>query len=169
MTRSSQKAVAAAAILSLAIVAPAVSREADSFDLGISKRSSGPFLTGAQDSDPASANPQVVKRDVSDGTSGIFYFRLKNLTANDDGTYLRAPVTTVDYQVTYKLNGVDVTPEIAGCNQIILLGGEKVVYRMKVVPSGADPGDKKTFGVKTVESSCTDPTDAAYAKVTVTP
>lgn len=149
----------------------AASRDADSFNLGIGKEKGGPFKSSAIDSDLPDGNPQQMRRTVEVGTVGKFWVRLKNRTTNDDGVYITADGTDFDYQVTYSLDGDDVTSEVVSpdCTQFILGPKESAVFKMRAIPTGADPGDVAFFGMSTVEPSCDEPTDAVYARVKVAP
>ncbi|MEJ7876863.1 MAG: hypothetical protein WKF62_09385 [Solirubrobacterales bacterium] len=170
-SRAAWRFLALVVLVPLLGVEIAGSKAAESFDLGIGKQKDGPFKSSGQDSDPPDSNPQQARRTVEVGTVGKFWVRLKNRTSNDDGVYIKAEGTDFDYQVTYSLNGEDVTGDIAGpgCDQFIVNGNEKLIFKMRVIPTGADPGDVDFFGVKTVKSSCNNPTDAVYARVKVAP
>ncbi len=171
MTRSKGAAVLIVAIaLVFAGAVSIASSRGGPLDLGISKDKDGPFAKRIQDPDPADGNTQLKTQNVKDGESVKFFIRLKNPSVSDDGVYIEADTGGMDYDVKYTLDGQNVTNDIASpdCDQFLLDGGEKVIFTMKIKPTGADPGDQAFFSMSTVESLCDDIADRVYGKVKVT-
>ena len=162
--------VVAVALVLAGAVSIASSRGPTPLDLAISKDKNGPFASNVQDPDPADGNPQLKTQRVRDGKTKKFFIRLKNPSNSDDGVYIEAETGGMDYDVKYRLDGSNVTTAIASpdCDQFVLDGGEKIVFTMKIKPTGAEPGDQAFFSMSTVDALCNNIADRVYGKVKVT-
>ncbi len=138
-------------------------------DLGISNKQGGPFVSNVQDPDGQNNNPQVKKQKVKANRSAKFFVRLKNPGSSDDGTYLTADSGGMKYDIKYTLDGQPLTDAITepGCDQFILGGGEDLVITMRIKPTGAGPGSRDVFSMRTVDSSCENIEDRVFAEVKV--
>jgi hypothetical protein len=124
----------------------------------IAKSKKGTYRSSVIDIDQPDSNPQKYTKKIEPGGTATFFVKVKNAGPGDFVTAIFGDGDTADFDVSYFLNGEDVSDDYAGeCLGTLIPAGGKVLFKMTINATGAIAGDTDSFAmVVGDDSSCFD-------------